>query len=179
MKKVLAVILLSILCLSSCGKPTDKFYSGAALKDCQISDFPQPVLAEDLYASGKDRLYFNTTPDGFEKNAEQIYDYLVGKNFKYFGYRGDEISSFFGGAPEYEFFLSTRLADHRYLVDRNGNEYENCYVFVWLDELSEKNGLISDVAIELKYDSANAEHNTSLSIWYNKNVLTSYTLIDG
>ena len=132
-----------------------------------------------MYASGKDCLYFNTTPDGFEKNAEQIYDYLVGKNFKYFGYRGDEISSFFGGASEYEFFLSTRLADHQYLVDRNGNEYENCYVFVWSDELSEKNGLISDVAIELKYDSANAEHNTSLSIWYNKNVLTSYTLIDG
>lgn len=178
MKKVLAVILFSILCLSSCGKSTDKFFSGTALKDCQISDFPQPISAEDLYAPRKDLLYFNTTPDGFEKNAEQIYNYLIGKDFEYFGCRGNELSSFFGGAPEYEFFLSTQLSDHQYLVDRNGNKYENCYVFVWSNELSENNGLISDVAIELKYNSSNEEHNTSLSIWYNKNVLTSYTMVD-
>ena len=70
------------------------------------------------------------------------------------------------------------MSDHQYLVDRNGNTYENCYVFVWSNELSENNGLISDAVIELKYDSSNEEHNTSLAIWYNKNVFTSYTMID-
>lgn len=181
MKKMLSIILgiailLSMLYFSACRKQTDKFFSGDALKDCQISDLPKPVSATDLYAPSTSSLYFNTTPEGFEKNAEQIYEYLISKNFKYFGYRGAELSSFFGGAPEYEFFTSTQQSDHRYLVDRNGNPYENCYVFVWANELSESNGLLSEGVIELIYDSSDEEYNTHLIIRYNKNVLTSYTL---
>ena len=123
MKKLIGLCLTVILmfsCLTACGNGANRFYNSKVLKEFQITDFPKPQGAEDFEATNS-RLSFNTTAEGFENYAEQLYTYLVGKEFKYFGYRGDELSNFFGGVPEYEFYISSELSEHQYLVDRHGN----------------------------------------------------------
>ncbi|MGM9858497.1 MAG: hypothetical protein ACI311_04515 [Bacilli bacterium] len=174
MKNILPIVLTLAL-LTGCGNSINRFYNGKVLKEFDITDFPHPQGVKDENAPSSSTLYFNTTKEGFEKYAEELYTYLVGKNFTYFGYRGNELSNAFGGAPEYEFYISSNLSDHKYLVDRFGNKFENCYVFVFADELSE-DSLINECAIELIYRSED-EYNTHLCVYYDKNVITSYTLI--
>ena len=176
MKKILSIILLLSICFSftACGDGSERFYSGKLLKELQITDFPKPEGIEAFEATAH-RLSFNTTAEGFQSYAEQIYGYLVKKDFKYFGYRGDVISTFFGGAPEYEFYISSEFSEHQYLVDRNGNEYEKCYIFVFADELSKDNGLLDKCEIKVTYDPDDEEYNSYVSINYN-NAIFSYTL---
>lgn len=181
MKKLITCVLSIILtfsCLTACNYGTNRFYKGKVLKEFQITDFPKPQEAKDVYAPSNSKLYFNTTTEGFEDYAKQLYAYLVKKEFKYFGYRGKEISNFFGGAPTYEFYISSEFSEHRYLADRFGNVFENGYVFVFSDELSENSALLNECAIELIYRPDDEEYNTHLCVYYNKNVFTTYTLID-
>ena len=180
MKKSIIVVLtviLTLTCVTACSNGANRFYNSKVLKEFQITDFPKPEGAKDLYAPTKTQLYFNTTAEGFEDYAEQLYIYLVEKDFKYFGYRGDVISTFFGGVPEYEFYISSEFSEHQYLIGRNGREYENCYVFVFSDELSEDNGLLNECAIKVTYRPDDEEYNTHVTISYDKNVFTGYTLI--
>ena len=179
MKKIVTCILaviLTLTCITACSNGTNRFYNSKVLKEFQITDFPHPQGAEDFETTNS-RLSFNTTAEGFEDYAEQIYRYLVEKDFKYFGYRGDVISTFFGGAPEYEFYISSEFSEHQYLVDSNGKEYENCYIFVFSDELSEDNGLLNKCEIVVRYNPDAEEYNTYVGINYTKNQLFSYTLI--
>ncbi len=179
MKKLLALILTAVFmlsCFTACSNGTNRFYNSKVLKEFQIEDFPKPQGVEDFEATNS-WLSFNTTAEGFEDYAEQIYTYLVEKDFKYFGYRGDVLSTFFGGAPEYEFYISSEFSEHQYLVDRNGIEYENCYIFVFSNELSESNGLLNKCEIEMVYHPDNEEYNSYVSISYTNNALFSYTLI--
>ena len=178
MKKILALCLTMIVtlsCITACSNGANRFYKSKVLKELQITDFPNPQGAEYVSASNN-ALYFNTTAEGFEDYAEQIYTYLVKKDFKYFGYRGDVISTFFGGAPEYEFYISSEFSEHQYLIDRNGIEYVNCYIFVFSNELSESNGLLNRCEIIVIYHPDNEEYNSYVGINYN-NQIFSYTLI--
>ncbi len=170
-------VVLCLCCFTACSNGASRFYNSKVLKEFQITDFPKPQGAEDFEATNS-RLSFNTTAEGFEDYAEQIYTYLVEKDFKYFGYRGDVISTFFGGVPNYEFYISTEFSEHQYLDDENGNEYENCYVFVFSNELSEDNGLLNECAIRVIYRPDDEEYNTHVSISYDNNVFTGYTLIE-
>ncbi len=179
MKKLLTCILtvlLTLTCVTACSNGANRFYNSNILKEFQITDFPKPQGVKDFETTNS-RLSFNTTAEGFENYAEQLYTYLVEKDFKYFGYRGDELSNFFGGVPNYEFYISSEFSEHQYLVDRNGNKYENCYVFVFSDELSEDNGLLNECAIQVIYRPDDEEYNTHVCIYYDKNVFTGYTLI--
>ena len=175
MKKILSLFLTMIVilsCITACSNGANRFYKGKALKEFQITDFPKPQGAEYVSASDSS-LNFNTTAEDFEDYAEQIYTYLVKKDFKYFGYRGDVISTFFGGVPNYEFYISSEFSEHQYLV--NGNV--NCYVFVFSDELSKNDCLLNECAIVVKYLPDNEKYNAYVSIQYDKNVFTGYTLI--
>ena len=179
MKKLLVSCLTMIVilsCITACSNGANRFYNSNVLKEFQITDFPKPQGAEYVSASDSS-LNFNTTAEGFEDYAEQIYTYLVKKDFKYFGYRGDVISTFFGGVPNYEFYISSEFSEHQYLVDRYGNKYVNCYVFVFSNELSEDNGLLNECAIVVRYLPDNEKYNAYVSIQYDKNVFTGYTLI--
>ena len=179
MKKLLALCLTAVLCLccfTACSNGANRFYNGKVLKEFQITDFPKPEGVEYVFATNS-QLRFNTTAEGFENYAKQLYTYLIEKEFKYFGYRGDVLSTFFGGAPEYEFYISSEFSEHQYLVDRNGNEYENCYIFVFSNELSEDNGLLNKCEIKLTYRPDDEECNSYISINYVGNKIFSYTLI--
>ena len=179
MKKISIICLTVVLCLccfTACSNGANRFYNSKVLKEFQITDFPKPQGVEDFEATNS-RLSFNTTAEGFEDYAEQIYTYLVEKDFKYFGYRGDVISTFFGGAPEYEFYISSEFSEHQCLVDNNGKEYENRYIFVFSNKLSESNGLLNKCEIEVRYHPDNEEYNSCVLISYTNNARFSYTLI--
>lgn len=179
MKKLLAlclILVLTLTCITACSYGANRFYKSKVLKEFQITDFPKPQGAE--YVSATNRiLCFNTTAEDFEDYAEQLYNYLVEKDFKYFGYRGDVLSTFFGGAPEYEFYISSEFSEHQYLVDSNGNKYENCYIFVFSNELSEDNALLNKCEIRLRYIPDNEKNNSFITINYVGNKIFSYTLI--
>ena len=179
MKKLLALcltVVLMLTCLTACSYGANRFYKGKVLKEFQMTDFPKPQGVEYVSATNS-QLRFNTTAEGFENYAKQLYTYLVEKDFKYFGYRGDVLSTFFGGAPEYEVYISSEFSEHQYLVDRNGNEYENCYIFVFSNELSESNALLNKCEIKLTYRPDDEECNSYISINYVGNQIFSYTLI--
>ena len=175
MKKIISLcltILLILTCITSCSNGANRFYNSKVLTEFQITDFPKPQGVEYVFATGS-QLGFNTTAEGFENYAKQLYTYLVEKDFKYFGYRGDVLSTFFGGAPEYEFYISSEFSEHQYSVDSDGN---NCYIFVFSNELSEDNGLLNKCEIELTY-RPDEECNSYISINYVGNQIFSYTLI--
>lgn len=170
------IVILTLTCITACSNGANRFYKGKVLKEFQITDFPKPQGVGDFEATNS-RLSFNTTAEGFEEYAKQIYTYLVEKDFKYFGYQGDVLSTFFGGAPEYEFYISSEFSEHQCLVDRNGNEYENRYIFIFSNELSENNGLLNKCEIEVVYHPDDEEYNSCVLISYTNNALFSYTLI--
>ena len=181
MKKIVSLCLTIVLILTfttSCSNHANRFYKGKVLKEFQITDFPKPQGVEYVFASDS-KLYFNTTAEGFEEYAEVIYSYLVDKDFKYFGYRGEVISTFFGGAPEYEFYISSEFSEHQYFADKQKNEYDKHYIFVFSNELSEDNGLLNKCEINLGYhpDDAAYDYNSYVSIRYVGNTIFSYTLI--
>lgn len=162
MKRILTFILIVILtltCFTACSNGANRFYKGKVLKEFQITDFPKPQGVKDFEATNS-RLSFNTTAEGFEEYAKQIYTYLVEKDFKYFGYQGDVLSTFFGGAPEYEFYISSEFSEHQCLVDPNGKKYENRYIFVFSNELSENNGLLNKCEIEVIYHPDDEKYNS-------------------
>ena len=155
MKKILTIISLIMIVvisfsLSACY--TDiVFFSKSVLEENLVPDLPR-IKSVFAYKENK-RLYrFKTTEDEFNNYVSSVYEYLYSLNFKYFGYRGEEISSFFGGAPTYEFYLGSELSDFKYTEDRGGHKLENCYVFVWANEInSETNKLSGDHYLELQY----------------------------
>lgn len=61
----------------------------------------------------------------------------------------------------------------------NGKEYENRYIFVFSNELSESNGLLNKCEIEVRYNPDNEEYNSCVSISHTNNAWFSYTLING
>ena len=72
MKKSIIVVLtviLTLTCVTACSNGANRFYNSKVLKEFQITDFPKPEGAKDLYAPTKTQLYFNTTAEGFEDYA--------------------------------------------------------------------------------------------------------------
>lgn len=185
MKRLLSVILavtliLSSLCLSACvshGK--NRFFKGKAVKDCGIEDLPQLEKARNLYAPNNHELDFDISVEDFDAYAKTLYEYLLEKNFSYLGYRGIILDSFFGGCPEYEFFLSSELSDHvaSEVRDENGSLIKKRYIFVFSNNLSEDSHLLEQCTVNLTYNLEYEKHNANLSVYYPLNQINSYKLI--
>ena len=130
MKKIILLLNFLLLLLTSCF-PTYVFtnnFSNKVLKECGIKDFIEPVEATNIEATSNSTIQFETTEEGFMKNVSNIYDYLKGKEFKYFGFRGECLDSLFGAMPTYAFYLSTSLEDHILVNEYTGFKNENNYI---------------------------------------------------
>lgn len=180
MKKILliiALVMIAIIPCSLCACTNDSgkyFFSKSVLEDNLVPDLPKIACekAEKEYS----KVYrFKTMEENFNNYVSSVYEYLCSLNFEYFGYRGEELSSFFGGSPTYEFFIGSELSDFKYTENRHGSKLENCYVFVWANDIdTDTNNLRSKHYLELSYYS-DREFNVYMDLNF---VLDSYRLIE-
>ena len=128
MKKFLhafTLVAVTVCLLCSCAS-NGKFFSKKILQDNFIPDLPKITCSKAKKSENK-IYYFQTTEEEFHSYAEKVYGYLNSLDFKYLGTRGEKISNFFGGMPTYAFIAGNETSDFLYS--------ENCYVFVWANEL--------------------------------------------
>ena len=178
MKKILLTISLVMTIIISCSlcacNKDRNFFSKSVLEDNLVPDLPRIKceMAEREYS----KVYrFKTTEENFNNYVSSVYAYLCSLNFEYFGYRGKELSSFFGASPTYEFHIGSELSDYKYIEDRAGHKLENCYVFVWANDIdADTNNLRSKHYLELMYFS-DREFNVYMDLNF---TLESYRLIE-
>ena len=157
MKKKIFVFALSAALLFSgtlCGcsrlypwktKPSkDAFFAQNVLDNARVPDLPRIVCEAGVKEYGK-IYHFRSTEEDYKNYLETVYQYLGSRGFEYFGYKGEEVSSFFGAMPQYEL-----LADRGQLSDYQTG-YEGGYVFVWGDAIDEDGDLLGGERIEIRY----------------------------
>ena len=104
------------------------FFSKSVLNESYVPNLPKIHYqkAERKYS----RFYrYKTTEEDFNAYVSAVYEYLCSLDFKYFGYRGNEIGDFFGAAPKYEFCNGTELSDFKYTEQKAGTSCSR--FFVW------------------------------------------------
>ena len=141
--------------------------AGTVLPD-RLTYFSKSVLEDHLVPqlpriSGKNRekqygkiLRLETSEENFEKYVNEVYEYLLSCNFAYLGYRGDVLSTFFGGMPTYEFCVGKELSDYRYDFSSMGLRSEG-YVFVWADELHDDGHDLKSHFLEIRRSTASGQ----------------------
>ena len=157
MKKIIALILMLVMCLvslSSCEilagafliwagtqessmDAQNEFFSTEYLAECKLSDMPVPNVDGSFRTETK--LYLNLTEEEFDAYSKQVFDYLWAKEDAYF--KGYEVDSGFAGgiffvpedryAPLLENYNLESDA-HRFIFStteklNEGDEYNNHY----------------------------------------------------
>lgn len=178
MKKILVFMLLLVfsLCLSGCFD-NGNFVKPSILKKSGLSDLPVPNHTDEFKREDLGYCYFNSTKEEFEIYAEELYNYLLEKNFPYFGYSGELLNSLFGANATYELIPSSMLSEHY-------EEYfyldQASYTFVFGKELDTSNKVKSDVLVRLTFKvdgNFDNGYNTSLEVRNNSNLMTSFIYI--
>ena len=141
MKKVFLGVLVCCVVFLLAGCKKSKTVD--VLEQTELTDFPEPEkkgtrLDSDTYS-------YEMTKEEWENYASTIYDYLLLKEFEYFGVGGEVISSLFGGGPTYELVKTSCLEDH--LLERD----TPCYQFVCYREVNENQESLHDICITLIY----------------------------
>ena len=115
MKRLLACILsiaLMLACLTSCSLFThrkNQWFSGEKLTKCIVPDMPQ--LACDFVKDSDKVIYANLTKAEFDDYLNELYAYLLAKDFEYIGTRGEVASSLSGAFTTYYFEPAIELSE--------------------------------------------------------------------
>ena len=129
MKKLLALCLMAVLCLcclTSCGLfkyRENRWFSEDKLTECLVSDMPQ---LDCDYMKERDKvIYANLTEVEFNDYLNELYEYIIAKNFKHLGTRGGIASSLSGAFTTYYLEPATELSEF--------SIYDDVYKFVYSD----------------------------------------------
>lgn len=168
-------IFITISCkLTTCNE--GDFVQRSVLKKSDLLDLIKPSHTEEFEQASLGAVYFNSNSIQFNEYGHELYDFLVGKKYKYFGYQGAEISSLFGANGTYEFYHSSDILDHYHETDKK-IEYE----FIFGNEIFEESKKIkSDVIVRLTYNKTSKYengYNTILEVRNNTNLMTSFMVI--
>lgn len=181
MRKILVSMFLLVfgLCLVGCMN-NDGFIKPSVLRKSGLSDLITPPHTDVYKRESLGYCYFNSTKEEFENYAAELYNYLIEKNYKYFGYAGDVFNSLFGANGTYELILSTTLSDHyeEHFYYEKLNTID--YTFIFAEKLNSDNELSNDVMVRLslKIDGTfDNGYNTSLEVRNNSNLMTSFVYI--
>lgn len=157
MKKIIALILMLVMCLvslTSCDilagafliwagtqepnmSAQNEFFDSEYLSQCLLSDMPAPNVEGSFRTETK--LYLNLTDEEFDAYSKQVFDYLLAKEDAYF--KGYEVSSGLAGgiffAPEDRYAPLREDYDldsdaHRFIFStteklNEGDEYNRSY----------------------------------------------------
>ena len=141
MKKLLAIIL--VLCtfacfLASCNENNDDstyekktWYTADMLDLCLVSELPE--ISGTDYLRGNRAVFAKMSDEQFEAYANEVFEYLKGREFKYLGTRGEYVNNLIATYC-YNFKAVDTLEDcivNEYTPFEH--EYELTYIFVYSD----------------------------------------------
>ena len=168
MKKLVALILIVVLCLcslASCASAhkENEWFSEEKLTKCFVDDLP--TITNDYVNHSDQQIYVRFTDDEFEAYAEAVYDYLCSQDYKYLGTRGEMKNTLAGLGTSYYFEHATELSEfyvggaYRFVysdgtLDENGNPIF-CIVRIYDCEVS-----------TLEYGKKSFTYNTVISLCY-------------
>ncbi len=164
-KRILVVIVIAATVVTAIAIPASiaskkrrnafekaKFFSSERLSECMVEGLPAPTDV-DCINLNSETILFDADTDAFNEYLESVYNYLIGKNFKYLGTRGKVIFAE-GEAKTYEFIPHDK---HKYYgVDKHygffsTNETPDDYYFIYSNSIrNEENGEIECCIIHIK-----------------------------
>lgn len=174
MKKLLALILTAVLCLScitSCDSSAVKneWFSDEILEICAIPNLPE-ISDRDYYyrkSNRSARIEFKATFEEVREYARVVYEYLVSQDFEYLGTRGAQKASLAGAFASY-YFKDTNSFGECY-----SPYYAEDYIFVYSNDKDASDGitfceiLIASVDSKtIKYDGKDVAVNAKININY-------------
>ncbi len=194
MKKIIALILMLVMCLvslTSCDilagaflvwagtqepnmSAQNEFFDSEYLSQCLLSDMPAPNVEGSFRTETK--LYLNLTEEEFDAYSKQVFDYLLAKEDAYF--KGYEVDSGLAGgiffAPEDRYAPLTEDYDlesdaHRFIFSttehlNEGDEYNIHYWNPVVIRIVRSSGIL---------EKENFNYNTTIQITNKDNNLRS------
>ena len=150
MKKLLSIILALCavaFCLASCDKKKDdstyeknNWYTADMLDLCLVSELPE--ISGTDYLRGNRAVFAKMSDEQFEAYANEVFEYLKCREFKYLGTRGEYVNNLIATYC-YNFKAVDTLEDC--IVNESTpfeHEYELTYIFVYSDGAVDKDGNI-------------------------------------
>ena len=161
-----------LTCLTSCSLFTYKknqWFSEEKLTKCLVSDMPQ--LACDFVKERDKVIYANLTESEFNDYLNEIYGYLVAKDFEYIGTRGEVASSLSGAFTTYYFEPATELSefnisggtykfvysDGQISMSSEGDDFTFCILTIGHYESTQT----------IEYGTRKFDYNTEISLKFN------------
>lgn len=194
-KRIIIVIVIAAVVITAIAVPVSiieknrrnafekaKFFSSERLSEFMAVGLPAPTDI-DCINLNSETILFDTDTDEFNEYLESVYNYLIGRNFKYLGTRGKVIYAE-GEAKTYEFIPHDK-GYHYGAYKHSGfssNETPDDYYFVYSNStVNEENGEIECCIIHIKHvekskaviDGKTYVYNTIMSV-YRESVSEGY-----
>ena len=155
-KRIILVIVIAAIVITAIAVPASiaskkrknafekaKFFSSERLSEFMAEGLPAPQDV-DCINLNSETILFDTDTDEFNEYLESVYNYLIGRSFKYLGTRGDVIYTD-GDTKTYEFIPHDE--GYRYGANKlsgfSSNDTPDDYYFVYSNSvMNEENGEI-------------------------------------
>ena len=164
-KRIIIVIVIASIVITAIAVPASiaskkrrnafekaKFFSSERLSEFMVVGLPAPTDI-DCINLNSETILFDTDTDEFHEYLESVYNYLIGRNFKYLGTRGKVIYAE-GEAKTYEFIPYDK--GYHYGAYKhsgfNSNETPDDYYFVFSNSIkNEETGEIECCIIHIEH----------------------------
>ena len=160
-KRIIIVVAIAAIVITAIAVPASiaskkrrnafekaKFFSSERLSEFMVVGLPAPTDI-DCINLNSETILFDTDSDEFNEYLESVYDYLIGRNFKYLGTRGEVIYAE-GEAKTYA-FLPHDKGLYGWYGHFSSNETPDDYYFVYSNSIkNEETGEIECCVIHIK-----------------------------
>lgn len=160
-KRIILVIVIAVIVITAIAVPASiaskkrrnafekaKFFSSERLTEFMVVGLPAPTDIDSINLNSE-TILFDTDSDEFNEYLESVYNYLIGRNFKYLGTRGEVIYAE-GEAKQYAFFPHDKglYGGYRHF---SSNETPDDYYFVYSNSIkNEETGEIECCVIHIE-----------------------------
>ena len=194
-KRIIIVIVIATIVITAITIPANiaskkrrnafekaKFFSSERLSEFMVEGLPAPTDIDCINLNSETILFYTDTYE-LNEYLESVYNYLIGRNFKYLGTRGEVIYAE-GESKTYEFIPHDK-GYHYGAYKHSGfssNETPDAYYFVYSNSTrNEENGEIECCVIHIKgvekskavIDGKTFVYNTIMSV-YRESVSEGY-----
>ena len=191
-KRIIIVIVIAAIVITAIAVPASiaskkrrnafekaKFFSSERLSEFMVEGLPAPSDIDSINLNSE-TILFDTDSDEFHEYLESVYNYLIGRNFKYLGTRGEVIYAE-GEAKTYAFLPHDKRMGIGY-GHFNSNETPDAYYFVFSNSIkNEETGEIECCVIHIEcvenskavIDGKTFVYNTIMSV-YRESVSEGY-----
>ncbi len=152
MKKIV-LALLPLIALTSCSA------NKSPIKQAGLTDFVTP--SGKSHKESKSITNYKGSEEEYYEYVNDVYNYLLNKDYKYFGTQGEMLDSLFGGKPTYALYECNKLDDFK-----DNSDYP-CFTFVVYNEVFDNDKSKDDLCIRISYIS-DSDYPIHVSSVYNE-----------